>query len=176
MSISVTKNQENFSPLKWAALGAVAGCVVKDMHPVTEAEKDYYEYDKYVVNRKDTVRRMIKSEIPEFKNILGNKFNQEGYDAFIKLVEPPKSAPDREAYIKSTYAKLSEEAKTAFDILFKHIETQKDELKKQQDYVFEALIKKNRSIATYAFVGGLITTGAAFITYVISKMSNSVKS
>lgn len=175
MSISVTKNQENFSPLKWAALGATAGCIIRDVHPITEGEKKYYEYDQYVVGRKEAVREMIKAEIPDFKNVLGNKYDQLGYDTYVRYVDPPKSAVDRDTFLKTVYAKLPDEAKATFDILSKHVETKIDELKKQQDFVYESLIKRNRSIATYAFIGGLITTGAAFITYVISKMSNSAK-
>lgn len=176
MSISVTKNQENFSPLKWAGIGAVAGCVVKEMHPITESEKKYYDYDKYVVRRKAATREMIEQEIPNFKSILGNKFNQEGYDAYIKLIDPPKASLERDAYHKKVYPTLSDNAKKAYDILSSHVIGKIDELKSQQDFIYDALIRKNRSLATYAFVGGLITTGAAFITYVISKMSNSVES
>lgn len=175
MSISVTKNQENFSPLKWAALGAVAGCVIKDLHPVTKPEKEYYEYDEFLGNRKTAVRSMVYKEIEQFKTILGNKFNQEGHDAYVSYIKPPKSKEAREEYIKTVYAKLSDEAKTAFDILENHVTPKVKEFKKHQDFLFDALIKKNRSTATYAVIGSLITTGAAFITYVISKMSNAAK-
>ncbi len=173
MSISVTKKQENFSPLKWAAVGAAAGCIVKDVHPITQSERDFYEYDEAA--RKKAVRSMVDAEIAEFKNILGNKFNKEGHDAYVSYIKPPKSKEAREEYIKTVYAKLSEEAKVAFDILRNHVDPKVRAFKKQQAFMFEALVKKNRSTATYAIIGGLITTGAAFITYVISKMSNSAK-
>ena len=175
MSISVTKNQENFSPLKWAAVGAAAGCIVKDLHPVTKMEKDYYEYDEFIGNRKNAVRSMVYEEIAQFKNILGDKFNQQGHDAYVAYIQPPKSKAAREEYLKNVYDKLPEEAKVAFDKLRDHVTPKVREFKKQQDFLFEALIKKNRSTATYAVIGGLITTGAAFITYVISKMSNAAK-
>lgn len=175
MSISVTKNQENFSPLKWAAAGAAAGCVVKELHPITEMEKDYYEYNQFELDRKEFTRKIIKAETPKFKTLLGDCYNQEGYDAFIKYIDPPKPSEQRELYKKTVYPKLSEDAQKAFDVLQKHVISKVDEIKKQQRFVYDACIKFKRPLAAYAFIGGLITTGAAFIAYVISKMSNSVK-
>ena len=93
MSISVTKKQENFSPLKWAALGAATGCVVRDLHPITDAEKKYFEYDKFLLDRKKSVRETVDEEIKILRNTV--KLPNLGYDTYEKFVYPPKSLDGR---------------------------------------------------------------------------------
>ena len=174
MSISVTKKQENFSPLKWAALGAATGCVVRDLHPITDAEKKYFEYDKFLLDRKKSVRETVDEEIKILRNTV--KLPNLGYDTYEKFVYPPKSKAEREKFLKEFYDKLPEDAKNTFNNLRNHVDKRVREVKKHHDFVFEALIKKGRPLFNYAFIGGLIATGAAFVTHVISKMSNSAKS
>ena len=174
MSISVTKNQENFSPLKWAALGAAAGCIARDTHPITNAEKTYFEYDKFLIDRKKPVRETVEEEIKILKNTV--KLPDLGYDTYVKFVYPPKNKPERDKFLSEVYDKLPDDAKLTFDRLRNHVDKRVREVKKHHEFVFEALIKKSRPIFNYAFIGALIATGAAFVTHVISKMSNSAKS
>ena len=70
MSISVTKNQENFNPFKYATYGAMAGYIAKDLVPVTDAEKEHYQFEQFVTDRKTSVRSAVQKELNAVKDVI----------------------------------------------------------------------------------------------------------
>ncbi len=175
MSISVTKNQQqnSFNPFKWAVAGAAAGYIAKDLMPISKAEKEYFQFDQFITDRKSSVKNAVAQELDNIREIIKHGTTDEGYDAYVKFVDPPKNAQGREEYIKDVVSKLPDDARATFERLRRQVDEKVREVKKTHNFMFEAAIKKLRPAAGYAFVGALLSTGAAFVSYVLSKMANT---
>jgi len=175
MSLSVTKNQQqnNFNPLKWAAVGAAAGYVAKDLLPLTKTEKEHYQFDEFLMDRKSSVRKAVDQEVETIREIIKHGTNDIGYDTYVKFVDPPKDAAGRAQYIKDVVSKLPDDAKATFERLRKHVGERVHEVKKTHDFMFNTAVKKLRPTASYVLIGALISTGAAFVSHVLSKMFNT---
>lgn len=175
MSISVTKNQQqnNFNPLKWTVAGAAAGYIAKDALPLTKAEKEHYQFDEFITDRKSAVRKAVAQELIPLREIVKNGTQDKGYDAYIKFVDPPKDAAGRAKYLNEVASKLPDDARATFERLRKQVGEKVHEVKRTHDFMYRAAIKKLRPTISYVLIGSLIATGAAFVSYVLSKMSNS---
>ncbi|MBQ2871716.1 hypothetical protein IJE86_08445 [bacterium] len=171
MSISVTKNQENFNPLKWAAYGATAGYIAKDLVPVTNAEKEHYQFEQFITDRKTSVRSAVDKELAAVKDVIKKGTTDAGYDTYVKFIEPPKTAEERAKYLSEVVSKLPDEAKETFYKLKNQVDEKVRAVKKSHNFMYDAAIKKMRPVASYMLIGSMITTGAAFVTHVLSKMT-----
>ncbi len=173
MSISVTKNQQNnFNPLKWATYGAIGGYVAKDVLPLTKAEKEHYQFEQFVTDRKASVKNAVDQELKAVKDIIANGTKDQGYDLYLKYVEIGKKQPDRSDFLKALKNQPDNVVAT-FQRLRSQVDEKVRELKKSHNFMYEAAVKKLRPAAGYIFVGALISTGAAFVTHVLSKMSST---
>lgn len=173
MSISVTKNQENFNPFKWAACGAAAGWIVKDALPVTEFEREHYQYDQFKLDRKASVRSAVDKELIAIREVIAKGTDDAGYDTYVRFIDPPKTAEERSRYLSEVVEKLPDTAKATFFRLKNQVDERVREVKANNDFMFDSSIKRMRPTASYVLVGALLTTGAAFVTYVLSKMSTN---
>lgn len=175
MSICVTKNQQqnNFNPLKWAVAGAAAGYIAKDLMPLTKAEKEYYQFNNFMMDKRSAVKDAVNRELIPIREIIKRGTSDKGYDAYVKFVDPPKKAEARARYINEVVSKLPDEARATFERLNKQVTEKVHEVKKTQDFIYKSVVKQLRPVFNYVAIGALIATGAAFVSHVLSKMSNS---
>ena len=174
MAIRVTKNnpqQNRFNPLKWAVCGAVAGYVAKNQLPISQAEKDHYQFEQFIIDRKASVKSAVEQELEAIRAIIKNGTKDAGYDAYLRYVEIGKNKEARAEFLKGL-ENLPETAKDTFERLRSQIDTKVRELKKSQNFMYNASIKQCRPTTGYIAVGAILATGAAFVTHVLSKMSS----
>ena len=94
---------------------------------------------------------------------------------YVKFVRTTKNKVERDKFLEEFYEPLPKVQKEVFDSLRARVDERAREVKKRYNFVFESMIKKTRPLFTYVLIGALVSTGAAFVTHVISKMSNSAK-
>ncbi len=173
MSVSVTKiqQQNNFNPTRWAIAGALGGYIAKDLLPITKAEKEHYQFDEFVIDRKRSVREAVAEELEAIRKIVANGTQDKGYDAYLKYVSIGKNNEAREGFMKELET-LPENAQATFTRLRTMVDQKVRDVKKSHNFIFEAAIKRYRPLLRYVFIGALLATGAAFVKYVLSKMAS----
>ena len=175
MPIQATKNthQNNtFNPLKWTLGGAVAGYVAKNQLPLTKAEKEHYQFDQFILDRKASVKNAVEQELEAVREIIKNGTADKGYDAYLRYVEIGKNMEARSVFLKGL-ENLPEAARDTFERLKSQVDTKVREIKKSQNFMYDAAVKKCRPTFGYIAVGAILATGAAFVAHVLSKMSSS---
>lgn len=175
MPINVTKNQtqqNSFTPVKWAAYGALAGYIAKNQLPVSKTEKEHYQFDQFIIDRKASVKSSVEQELEAVREIIKNGTTDKGYDAYLEYVKIGKDTEARKNFLQRLET-LPENAQITFERLKSQVDNKVRELKKSHNFMFDAAVKKCRPTSGYLIVGALLGLGAAFVTYVLSKMTSS---
>lgn len=171
MSISVTKNntQNNFNPLKWTACGAAAGYIAKDVLPLSKSEKEYYQFDQFLIDRKSSVKNAVEQELEAIREIIKSGTQDKGFETYLEYVKIAKQ-PDAKEKFLNNLAALPENAQATFNRLKSQVDNKVKELKKSHNFMYESAIKRLRPVSGYVIVGAILGTGIAFVSYVLSKM------
>lgn len=166
------KENNSFSPLKWATVGALAGYIVKNELPITEYEKEHLQFDDNIAKSNNSIKTAVQEEIDAIRKVIaGKKGRDEGYDLFLKYTD--KNTDDAaKAKILKTVAKKSPKIKITFEDLMRQVRSKSEEVEAAVRISLNSTTNRMRPYTSYVGIGALLVTSAAFVWHVLSRMAS----
>ena len=137
--------------------------------PLSKSEKEYYQFDQFLIDRKSSVKSAVEQELEAIREIIKNGTNDKGFDAYLEYVKIAKQPEAKENFMKKL-ATLPENAQATFERLKSQVDNKVKDLKKSHNFMYESAIKRLRPVSGYVIVGAILGMGVAFVSYVLSKM------